>query len=72
MGGCLPARTVRSTLTGAGYYFKEEYIATSSSRDIVVRMLRNLVLIYSKQQDKPRVRQLTHYVEILQNREKGR
>ncbi len=59
-------------LTGAGYYLKEEYIATSTSRDIVIRMLRNLVLNYSKQQDKGRVRRLTHYVEILQTRQKTR
>ncbi len=71
-GRLLTRKDCAQYLTGAGYYFKEEYIATSSSRDIVVRMLRNLVLIYSKQQDKLRVRQLTHYVEILQNREKGR
>lgn len=59
-------------LTGAGYFLKEEYIATSSSRDIAIRMLRNLVLIYSKNQDKARVRRLTHYVEVLQTREKTR
>ncbi len=71
-GRLLTRKDCAQYLTGAGYYFKEEYIATSSSRDIVIRILRNLVLIYSKQQDKPRVRQLTHYVEILQNREKNR
>lgn len=71
-GRMLTRKDCAQYLTGAGYYFKEEYIATSTSRDIVVRILRNLVLIYSKQQDKPRVRQLTHYVEILQSREKSR
>lgn len=71
-GRMLTRKDCAQYLTGAGYYFKEEYIATSSSRDIVVRILRNLVLIYSKQQDKARVRQLTHYVEILQSREKSR
>jgi regulator of sirC expression with transglutaminase-like and TPR domain len=55
-------------LTGHGYYTKDEYISASPSREIVVRMLRNLILIYSKQQDKARVRRLTHYVEILQRK----
>ena len=71
-GRLLTRKDCAQYLTGAGYYFKEEYIATSTSRDIIVRMLRNLVLIYSKQQDKPRVRQLTHYVEILQARDRKR
>ncbi len=71
-GKLLTRKDCAHYLTGAGYYFKEEYVATSSSRDIVIRMLRNLVLIYSKQQDKARVRRLTHYVEILQTREKTR
>ncbi|MDM7914661.1 MAG: transglutaminase family protein [Candidatus Eisenbacteria bacterium] len=71
-GKLLTRKDCAQYLTGAGYYFKEEYIAISSSRDIVIRMLRNLVLIYSKQQDKQRVRRLTHYVEILQTREKAR
>jgi regulator of sirC expression with transglutaminase-like and TPR domain len=55
-------------LTGHGYYTKEEYIGTSTPRDMVIRMLRNLILIYSKQQDKGRVRRLTHYVEVLQKK----
>ncbi|MBD3301204.1 MAG: hypothetical protein GF346_02000 [Candidatus Eisenbacteria bacterium] len=71
-GKLLTRRDCVQYLTGAGYYLKEEYIAPSTSRDIVIRMLRNLVLIYSKQQDKGRVRRLTHYVEILQTREKTR
>lgn len=71
-GKLLTRKDCAHYLTGAGYYFKEEYVATSSSRDIVIRMLRNLVLIYSKMQDKLRVRRLTHYVEILQTREKTR
>jgi regulator of sirC expression with transglutaminase-like and TPR domain len=71
-GKLLTRKDCAHYLTGAGYYFKEEYVATSSSRDIVIRMLRNLVLIYSKLQDKLRVRRLTHYVEILQAREKTR
>jgi regulator of sirC expression with transglutaminase-like and TPR domain len=71
-GRLLTRKDCVQCLTGAGYYLKEEYIASSTSRDIVIRMLRNLVLIYSKLQDKARVRRLTHYVEVLQTREKTR
>jgi regulator of sirC expression with transglutaminase-like and TPR domain len=71
-GRLLSRKECVQCLTGAGYYLKEEYIASSTSRDIVIRMLRNLVLIYSKLQDKARVRRLTHYVEVLQTREKTR
>lgn len=71
-GKLLTHRDCIQYLTGAGYYLKKEYIAPASNRDIVIRMLRNLVLIYSKQQDKGRVRRLTHYVEILSSRQKTR
>jgi regulator of sirC expression with transglutaminase-like and TPR domain len=71
-GRLLSRKDCAQYLTGAGYYFKEEYIATSSSRDIIIRTLRHLVLIYSKQPHKPRVRQLTHYIELLRTPEKGR
>ena len=71
-GRLLSRKDCAQYLTGAGYYFKEEYISTSSSRDIIIRTLRHLVLIYSKQPHKPRVRQLTHYIELLRSPEKSR
>jgi regulator of sirC expression with transglutaminase-like and TPR domain len=71
-GRLLSRKDCAQYLTGAGYYFKEEYISTSSSRDIIIRTLRHLVLVYSKQPHKARVRQLTQYIEILRATEKGR
>ncbi len=63
-------------LTSDGYYFREsfaaEYLAISSHRDIIIRMLRGLVLIYSKLRDKNRVKQLSRYVEVLRTRERTR
>ncbi len=63
-------------LTSDGYYFREsfaaEYLSISSPRDIVIRALRNLVLIYSKMKHKSRVKRLSRYVEILRTREKAR
>jgi regulator of sirC expression with transglutaminase-like and TPR domain len=71
-GRLLTKRDCAQILTKAGYYFKEEYISVASSRDIVIRMLRNLVISYSKRQEKTRIRRLTHYMELLQSREKAR
>jgi regulator of sirC expression with transglutaminase-like and TPR domain len=71
-GRLLTKRDCAQILTKAGYYFKEEYISVASSRDIVIRMLRNLVISYSKRQEKARIRRLTHYMELLQSREKAR
>lgn len=71
-GRLLTKRDCAQILTKAGYYFKEEYISVASSRDIVIRMLRNLVISYSKKQEKSRIRKLTHYMELLQSREKAR
>lgn len=71
-GRLLTRKDCAQYLTEAGYYFKEEYISTSTSKEIIVRTLRHLVLIYSKQPHKPRVRQLTHYIELLRSAEKGK
>lgn len=71
-GRLLTKRDCAQILTKAGYYFKEEYISVATSRDIVIRMLRNLVISYSKRQEKTRIRRLTHYMELLQSREKAR
>jgi regulator of sirC expression with transglutaminase-like and TPR domain len=70
-GRLLTKRDCAQILTKAGYYFKEEYISVASSRDIVIRMLRNLVISYTKKQEKARLRRLIHYMELLQSREKA-
>ncbi len=63
-------------LTSDGYYVREsyaaEYLAIIHPRDMIIRLLRNLVLIYSKLKDKARVKRLSYYVEILRMREKAR
>lgn len=63
-------------LTSDGYYLREsfasEYLAMNSPRDIIIRMLRNLVLIYRKLRDNNRAKALTHYLEILRMRAKAR
>lgn len=75
-GRVFDRRECMQMLTSDGYYVREsfaaEYLAVVNPRDLVIRMLRNLVLIYSKLKDKSRVKRLSHYVEILRMREKAR
>lgn len=59
-------------LTSAGFYYKDAYISEAGPRELVIRTLRHLMVIYSKHQDKARLGRLTHFVEILQARERAR
>jgi regulator of sirC expression with transglutaminase-like and TPR domain len=54
------------------YYPKDSYIHRVSGREITIRALRSLILLYSKHQDKARVRRLGRFLEILQIRERAR
>ena len=59
-------------LTSEGYFVREsfvaEYLAVSAPRDMIIRMLRSLVLLYSKKKNRPRSKRLTQYVDILRMR----
>jgi regulator of sirC expression with transglutaminase-like and TPR domain len=63
-------------LASEGYYVRErfiaEYLAIASPRELIIRMLRNLILIYSKARDKRKVRRLIRYVEALRSRPRAR
>lgn len=54
------------------YYPKDSYIHWVGGREITVRALRSLILFYSKNQDKTRVRRLGRFLEIVQIRERTR
>jgi hypothetical protein len=54
------------------YYPKDSYIHRVGGREITIRGLRSLILYYSKNQDKARVRRLGRFLEILQVRERTR
>jgi len=54
------------------YYPKDSYIHWVAGREITIRALRSLILFYSKNQDKTRVRRLARFLEILQVRERTR
>jgi regulator of sirC expression with transglutaminase-like and TPR domain len=55
-----------SFLASAGYGFREEYLATSADRAILLRMITNLVLVYVQMGDTRKAEQLARYAEVLQ------
>jgi regulator of sirC expression with transglutaminase-like and TPR domain len=75
-GRILSRPECREILTSEGYYVREsfvtEYLAIASPRDIVIRLLRSLILIYSKLGDRARVRRLIRYVEALRSPRRAR
>jgi regulator of sirC expression with transglutaminase-like and TPR domain len=75
-GRILSRLECREILTSEGYYVREsfvtEYLAIASARDIVIRTLRSLILIYSKLDDRTRVRRLIRYVDLLRLRRRAR
>ena len=52
-------------LLRSGYEFRPEYVARCSSRDILVRMMRNLISIYEKTGARDRAEMLAKLVEVL-------
>ncbi len=75
-GRILSRHECAEILTSEGYLVREsfvaEYLAIASPRDIAIRMLRNLILIYSKLGEKTRYRRLIRYVDILHVRQHTR
>jgi len=59
-------------LTGAGFFFKDSYINEAGPRELVIRTLRHLIVIYSKYQDRTREKALVRCVEVLQTKERAR
>ena len=52
-------------LVNAGYGLKEEYLATTPAREILSRVIRNLVFIYTRLDDQSRVKRLERFLEML-------
>lgn len=59
-------------LTSAGFFYKDSYITEATSREMVIRTLRHLMVIYSKHQNRTHQERLKHFVEILQTRASAR
>jgi regulator of sirC expression with transglutaminase-like and TPR domain len=64
-GRLLDLNEVRRMLLRSGYEFRPEYVARCSSRDILVRMMRNLISIYEKTGARDRAEMLAQLVEVL-------
>ena len=54
-------------LLGAGYGFQESFLTRCKSRDILKRMINNLIMIYDQQGMMDHEKQLVRYFEILNN-----
>ncbi len=54
------------------YFPRDTYVHTASGRDLVIRGVRGLMLLYARMQDRMRSRRLGRVLEILQARERAR
>jgi regulator of sirC expression with transglutaminase-like and TPR domain len=52
-------------LTNSGYGYREEYLQITGNRAILERMIRNLINVYTQNDDQPAVTFMTKLIEIL-------
>ena len=64
-GALLTERDCARFLVQAGYGFEEKYLCKSSNRAILIRMLKNLIAIYTKLDDGLKTGRLGRFMEIL-------
>lgn len=64
-GKPLDISEVRRMLVRNGYEFHSEYLRPCGPRDILARMMRNLLSIYQKTGDQPRAERLSALIEIV-------
>lgn len=69
-GRLLSAADVQKMLARAGYEFRPEYLHPTPARDIIIRMMRNLISIYQKAGAADRGEMLSTLVEIMLSRRK--
>lgn len=67
-GKLLDVSEVRRLLARSGYQFKPEFLTPCSNREIVLRLLRNLIAIYDKMGSTERAERLGALAEILLRR----
>ncbi|HET8580164.1 MAG TPA: transglutaminase-like domain-containing protein, partial [Nitrospiraceae bacterium] len=65
-GALLSERDCARFLMQAGYGFEDRYLQKSSTRAILVRMLKNLIPIYNKLDDSVRGARLSRFIKILE------
>ncbi|MBI5241218.1 MAG: hypothetical protein HY926_12165 [Elusimicrobia bacterium] len=64
-GRLMALADVRQMLARSGYEFRPEFVAPASPRDILARMMRNLVSIYQKGAQPERAEMLSSLVDVL-------
>jgi regulator of sirC expression with transglutaminase-like and TPR domain len=64
-GRILTLADVQSMLSRGGYEFRPEFVAPAGPRDILARMMRNLVAIYQKAAQPERAEMLSSLVDTL-------
>ncbi len=64
-GALLTQKDCARFLDQAGYGFDERYLQKTPARSILIRMLKNLVAIYNKMDDKTKAARLMRFIEIL-------
>ncbi len=64
-GRLMTLADVQHMLSRSGYEFRPEYVAPADARDILARMMRNLVSIYQKSAQTDRAEMLSSLVDIL-------
>lgn len=64
-GRILTLAEVQRMLARSGYGFRPEFVAPAGARDILTRMMRNLISIYQKDAQADRAEMLSGLVEVL-------
>lgn len=67
-GRLLDLSEVRRLLSRSGYQFRPEFVSPCSERDIIIRMLRNLLALYDKMGATARAERLGVLTELLLRR----
>lgn len=64
-GALLSEKDCARFLVQAGYGFEEKYLQRSSNRTLLIRMLKNLIAIYSKLDDHVKAGRLNRFMQVL-------
>jgi regulator of sirC expression with transglutaminase-like and TPR domain len=70
-GALLSDKDCARFLVQAGYGFEEKYLQRSSNRTLLIRMLKNLVAIYSKLDDPVKAGRLSRFMQALGGTQKA-
>ncbi|MHB8483751.1 MAG: SirB1 family protein, partial [Nitrospiria bacterium] len=64
-GKILTVQDCINFLTRSGYGYREEYLQITGNRAILERMIRNLITVYTQNDDQPAVSFMTKLIDIL-------